>query len=608
MSTKIAKGMANIFEREESNQDGDEPLPEGFELRGRWIKRFKNQDVENVYTRVSARRLLKESSFLKCWGIAMVVWLLNAIRFYVSIMAEWSQAFVAFLAISQGIVFLLIQIMVVLHLVGKHFPRDFRPEATIVAATIAAMICIVAQSKWRVWQLCEDSPPNREELSSDIMLIVALNLFFPGATHLFHLRTCISWILPVSSTSIYLICSLPSGMSPEPRREVLLVTIISAWTQWFTWSNQWYAEMAHRRSWAKIVVIEDELEFVKTQSCNEERRSLEDQLDYAIESESPASIDAIAELFFEKGFTHATFQDLCRKLRRRRSEESGVCVRYLLSHEFLHLVRMQAGSDDPSFYEMKDSFFKGPNALGASHICPRDGEKGCALVDTLQRGMRGQCTHFLSWTWAYRLSEVKSGISMWLQRNIHLEAAEVMFFMCFFVNNQYRILVENGRAGSLDLEAIFETRLRKIGRVVALLDAWDEPLYLTRIWTIFEQYTASKLGVGVEIILPEQQSIRMLEQIRKGEAGIQLVKKCLCKVDAEAARAWDPRDEMKVKSLIRLSDGGFAEVNRNVKRAMIDWIGQVVAQFMQHVVEEEEKEEDGALEQEEEEEQHLEEV
>ena len=98
--------------------------------------------------------------------------------------------------------------------------------------------------------------------------------------------------------------------------------------------------------------------------------------------------------------------------------------------------------------------------------------------------MRGQCTHFLSWTWSYSLSSVKSGIENWLE-SVGLETNDVMFFMCFFVNNQYRILVAGGQAGSDNLETIFEMRLTRIGRMVALLDAWDEPAYLTRVWTIF---------------------------------------------------------------------------------------------------------------------------
>ena len=57
--------------------------------------------------------------------------------------------------------------------------------------------------------------------------------------------------------------------------------------------------------------------------------------------------------------------------------------------------------------------------------------------------------------------------------------------MCFFVNNQFRMLVECSQSGADNLEQVFEANLKRIGKVVALLDHWDKPLYLSRVWTIF---------------------------------------------------------------------------------------------------------------------------
>ena len=53
-------------------------------------------------------------------------------------------------------------------------------------------------------------------------------------------------------------------------------------------------------------------------------------------------------------------------------------------------------------------------------------------------------------------------------------------FRCFFINNQYRILYEANGVGSANLEDIFQKRLRRVGQMVAILDAWQQPAYLTR--------------------------------------------------------------------------------------------------------------------------------
>ena len=80
-----------------------------------------------------------------------------------------------------------------------------------------------------------------------------------------------------------------------------------------------------------------------------------------------------------------------------------------------------------------------------------------------------------------------------------LDPDETFLYCCFFCNNQYRILVDDGGHGAANLEEIFQGRLSKIGRVVALLDTWKKPLYLTRLWTIFEQFSAIKLELPVKM-------------------------------------------------------------------------------------------------------------
>ena len=80
---------------------------------------------------------------------------------------------------------------------------------------------------------------------------------------------------------------------------------------------------------------------------------------------------------------------------------------------------------------------------------------------------------------------------------------DVVFYMCFFVNNQFRIIVDGSATGSDNLEEVFQTNLRRIGQVVAVLDSWEEPVYLQRVWTIYEQYVACSLQVPVTFIMPE---------------------------------------------------------------------------------------------------------
>jgi len=271
--------------------------------------------------------------------------------------------------------------------------------------------------------------------------------------------------------------------------------------------------------------------------------------------------------------TKAQVDKHLKRLKSRLSEQAGLSVAYLLSQEFTALARRRSGKEDPTFYDLRDAFFFGEDPIGADVPCPRDGDPGCAFVDTLSAKHRGRSTHFLSWTWGYRLSVVQDALRYWL-KSVELQADHVFLYMCFFVNNQYRILVNNDQNGSDDLANVFEENLIRIGRVLALLDTWDGPRYLTRIWTIFEQVIAMKLELPVTIILPSAESESFMRQLEFGKEGILRVKEALTKVDSKQAQASCQQDEDAVKELIKTTfPGGFDFVDRQIVKFMVHWMG-----------------------------------
>jgi len=249
-----------------------------------------------------------------------------------------------------------------------------------------------------------------------------------------------------------------------------------------------------------------------------------------------------------------------RQIRKRQSEERGVLLKYLLSDDFEDLARGASKLHDPTFDDLKWPFFLGPNAIGRDKLCPRDNHQGCALVDTLPCHMRSKSTHFLSWTWASKLSVVRGSLLRWARRT-GVDPSDVYFFMCFFVNNQFRILAPGaGQRGSDNLEHTFEANLLRTSRMVAILDTFDKPRYLIRIWTIFEQFTAMRLGIKVTMPLPCDSGAALIEEFERGKCGIMKVRESMATVDSSNACASDPTDEAKVKKMI-VQSVGFKEVD-----------------------------------------------
>lgn len=101
-------------------------------------------------------------------------------------------------------------------------------------------------------------------------------------------------------------------------------------------------------------------------------------------------------------------------------------------------------------------------------------------------------------------------------------------------------------------DTIFESNLKRIGQMVAFLDTWKEPVYRSGVWTIFEQFAASRLNIPVCFVMPESSAASVQEQIDRGKDGIREMTESIsgC-INLARAMAWDPRDEMKVKTLIQ---------------------------------------------------------
>merc|ERR1712072_487547 len=117
--------------------------------------------------------------------------------------------------------------------------------------------------------------------------------------------------------------------------------------------------------------------------------------------------------------------------------------------------------------ELAPNMCYGVNARGFGIPCPRDGLDGCALVDALNmEGYAGRATHFLSWVWGYHVSTFVSAIGAWVDMSEEIEESSTYLWVCFFCNNQFRMAAANAD----DLEVIFEQRLQKIGKMVAMLD------------------------------------------------------------------------------------------------------------------------------------------
>jgi len=236
------------------------------------------------------------------------------------------------------------------------------------------------------------------------------------------------------------------------------------------------------------------------------------------------------------------------------------------------------GESNPDFYIIKHTYAiscDGANpdhCKGLNQICPRDDQLNCAVVDALEvEGKAETSNYFLSWSWGYECKMFVKTLTAWMKQE-GLDPSQVWIWICFFCNNQFRVLLENSNADA-DLDRVFEDRILGIkargGHMLLMLDNWKRPLYLNRAWCFYEHLTALKKEVSISMLLPPSIQQKFQDELKFN--GPAKIKKELLHVHSENSTASHKLDEISIRSKIEAS-GGFAQCNADVKQSLKDWV------------------------------------
>lgn len=164
-------------------------------------------------------------------------------------------------------------------------------------------------------------------------------------------------------------------------------------------------------------------------------------------------------------------------------------------------------------------------AAGADVVCPRSGDAklvGAAYVDVAKDEHAGRATCMLSYTWQYEVHVIVDALIAYCKRS-RLSPEAVRVWICALCVNQWRVKESLARGEQVPFDEFRETfydKVTKIRTILALLSPWQEPLYLKRVWTIFEFYTGTSTDdVNIEIVFPERDEQAFLDKLRC-DAGI----------------------------------------------------------------------------------------
>ena len=225
---------------------------------------------------------------------------------------------------------------------------------------------------------------------------------------------------------------------------------------------------------------------------------------------------------------------------------------------------------DASIWLAVESFGK---PFSARTVCPRDGKMGSAYVDvaSIQTSIR-HATAFLSYAWGYKLVEVVATLVEWCSGEGDVGGANTWIWMDCFTLNQHRIDLGNA-ATPETLQAVFGGRVTGIGRMLVMLDTWDKPGYVKRVWCLFELYTAikNKEAVDIDVVLSPQQAQSFRDRINRDGTDARAIDGALKDIKSEQAEATVHADLVAIQALIQKTAGGHATINAEVRGYLRRW-------------------------------------
>lgn len=266
----------------------------------------------------------------------------------------------------------------------------------------------------------------------------------------------------------------------------------------------------------------------------------------------------------------------------------GVSVHWLQTG-FMDEVRSANLDESSTIYDIEDlSSGAAPGVIrskGETVTSPRDGRKGAAYVHCLEgEDNVGEASFMLSYSWGYKIGDIIETLTSHCKAN-KLNPKRTYVWLCCLCINQHRVVeqTKNKQAkgsGMLSVAAVdfyteFRERVTGIGQLLAMMAPWNDPLYLKRIWCIFEIYTASQHGLEISIAMPGREKQKM-EQDLVGENGkLDALYEALSNTRVEKAGATCKEDRDTILGMVK-QQPGFTVLNNKVNELLRRWVRGVI--------------------------------
>eukprot|EP00913_Durusdinium_trenchii_P027665 g25946.t1 len=281
-----------------------------------------------------------------------------------------------------------------------------------------------------------------------------------------------------------------------------------------------------------------------------------------------------------------------------------------LTHALLPAVEAAGHLATARVYEIEPTVIR---PKGYKHCLAR---MGSAYVD----GIFGPChagpaSFMLSYTWGYQVGDIAETLNDFCEKH-ELKPQEAYVWICCLCINQHRVHEASSRGDVVPFEqferAFGESfgpkergewrrpasrqprRVSGIGHVIAMMSPWDDPLYISRVWTAEEMFTAICVAKSqVTVVMPPSEAMDLRAELMHGR-GIGAVWNTLSKLNVECAQASVSRDRELILEMIQQGPG-YHRLNTVIGEHLKEWILCACEGHILRSLEVEELEDDHAI-------------
>jgi tetratricopeptide (TPR) repeat protein len=262
----------------------------------------------------------------------------------------------------------------------------------------------------------------------------------------------------------------------------------------------------------------------------------------------------------------------------------GVSVHYLRTTFINEVKKYNANGDDnhtanKNIYEiedLRDTKYGLIRQKGEHIYCPRDGRLGAAYVDCLDgRDNVGKANVMLSYGWGNTVADIVDVLVAHCEKK-DLDPKSTYVWICCLCNNQHRVAESN--VPFEELKDNFANKVETIGSVVALLAPWDKALYLTRVWCIFELFTANECdGCNLNIEMPAREKLAFKINVFSNPNAYNTIYNTLGGTNIQNAEASIEEDKINILRLVE-EGCGAEKLNIRVNVLLRKWLQAVLVE------------------------------